>query len=179
MEETKIIAAVNTAAVSPTSIQVTSTIQVGAELTIEAFGMVFSGVIEKTDDGTRLLVSPGGKTFSQTATLDNVLKSCDVDEKSIASLDSVLKYVGITSKDFVIAINTAFYYYSTYAADLPDDTHKTEYAFSIAVNNTSDPTDAPFKIDSVGVSIWNSTRPGIINSMGLVNIGDKLKALSS
>jgi hypothetical protein len=179
MEENKVILAVNGNAVSPTAIQASATIQVGAEVTIEAFGMNFCGVIERTTDGTRMLVSPGGKTLAQTTTLDAVLTACNVSEADKAAVDNALAYVGITSKDFKIEIGTAFYYYSNYAADIQGSIN-TEYAFSIAVKNTSEPADKPpFKIDSLGIAVWNSTRPGVVNSLGLVNIEDKLKALSS
>jgi hypothetical protein len=178
MEENKIILAINGDAVSSTVIQASATIQVGAAVTIEAFGMNFCGVVETTADGTRMLVSPGGKTLTQTTTLDAVLTACNVSEADKTAVDNALAYVGIKSKDFKIEIDTAFYYYSNYPADIPNNI-KNEYAFSIAVKNTSEPSDKPpFTIKSLGIAIWNSTRPGIVNSLGLVNIEDKLKALS-
>ncbi|MBD5115071.1 MAG: hypothetical protein HDT46_07685 [Ruminococcaceae bacterium] len=179
-----------TTATRNTKIQVNPDASLNFGADVEVFGIKLTGVIEKNNNDVRILVCPTSKNPQQDVTLKAILGELGITDTSQA--DDVLKFVGFDGgADKVdIKVHQAFFYSSNAEADIasitvPDKgTVKIdrEYAFSLGMVNTFEPSDnakkLPFKIDSISFSLWNSTRKGVVESLGAYGIADKLDKLS-
>ena len=157
----------------------------GAE--IELLGYAITGVVEKDNNGTRVLVmTKDGKKQSQTVNdIINRLNAATTFNANIqaSSVDTVLGYVGLSAATTTINLNQAFLLYNSAATG----TSKTEYAFSLAINNEPQPpeqgkgleTGGMFTIRSVSFSVWNTSRQAVLKKMGMGSISQLLAMIEN
>jgi hypothetical protein len=161
-----------------TKIQASAASSLNAGIIASVFGIKLAAMLEKQAEGVRVLVCPASENPRQSVLLKVICDSAGVSESVQASIDDVLKsYLGFTGglEDTSIDVNQAFYYYSSYPADKGDSNQ--EYAFSLGMTNTYNPTKpdgAPFTVESISFSLWNSKRQKVIDAMGMADIGTAL-----
>ena len=149
---------------------------------ISVFDIKLMGAVEKSGDVTRVLVCPSTTNSGQSVSLKKILGKVEINPDNQTSIDKVIKYLGFSGgiDGTEIDVHQAFYYYSSNENDAAavDNNEKInqEYAFSLGIKNNLDskPTDFPFAIESVTVSLWNSTRKKLVESMGMYTISDIL-----
>lgn len=165
-----------------TKIQAIKDASINAGAVISVFGIHLMGAVEKSDDGTRVLVCPSTENPKQSVSLDSVCDSAGISTTTKASIDSAIKYLGFTGgiAGTKIDVYQAFYYYSSSEKDKAGDVNQ-EYAFSLGMTNGGElnPQEKlPFSIDSISFSLWNSTREKVVESLGVYSIADMLKKFS-
>lgn len=156
---------------------------INAGAVISVFGIHLMGAIEKSADGTRVLVCPSTENPKQSVKLDSVCTSVGVSKEQQDSIDSVIKYLGFAGglAETEIDVYQAFFYYSSSDKDKAEGDVKQEYAFSLGITNTFEPKPQetlPFEIESISFSLWNSTREKVVESLGIFSISDMLKKFS-
>jgi hypothetical protein len=165
-----------------TIIQASDEVNINAVAELETLGIQLTGLLEKKGNDIRVLVTPGGNTFKQSITLQQIMENLGVGKADIASAASTLSYVGLTPEKTSISINQAFFYYTnveaeqgTYADTKRTDKKSMEYALSISIDNEQkEQTSGVLKIKKIGFAVWNTTRKSIKDNLGMSTIENYL-----
>ncbi len=169
-----------------TKIQAGAATSLNAGIIASIFGIHLGAMLEKGADGTRVLVFPTSENPRQSVKLIDICAAAGISKGVQGSIDSVLKdYLGFTGglDGTSIDVNQAFYYYSSYEADQGEgeDAPKHEYALSLGMTNSytpHTPAGAPFQVESITFSLWNSTRQKVTDAMGMATVEDILDKFS-
>lgn len=167
-----------------TKIQAGASASFNAGIVISVFSIQLAAMLEKGEQGTRVLVCPATENPMQSVSLKNICASAGVSDSTQTSIDGVLKdFLGFTGglAGTTIDVNQAFFYYSSYESDKTAGGVNQEYALSLGMTNDFTPItpkSVPFEIKSVSFSLWNSTRQKIVDSMGMTTVNDVLKKFS-
>lgn len=166
------------------SLQISESSNKSFGIEVEIFGIIVGAVYEKKDNQTKILVCSDTKnneiTFGQVIAGINKSAGLNIEDKDI---QPIAKYVGIDNpQDLAIKLNTVFVYYISKDDKAPENTNakNTEYAVSISLKNKSSEDQAAgiFTFKSLSLAVWNSTRPGVVKSLGVISIDEMLKKLN-
>lgn len=167
-----------------TKIQAGAALSLNAGISFSVFGIHIETMLEKKDDGMRALLCPGTKVEEQKVSLKKICDAANVPNETQVSVDSIIRYIGFTGglAETDISVNQAFFYCSSCPGDASSEGKTSEYAFSLALNNSkfepSGELNFPFEIENITFSLWNTTRQKVLDTMGMGNLESALANFS-
>ncbi|MDR3001963.1 MAG: hypothetical protein LBU89_11955 [Fibromonadaceae bacterium] len=166
----------------PTPTKDTS-VAVGASIELLGFDMnAMLAVTEENDiRSVKALVMPGITNSPQEITMKDLIDAFKEHNLEIPEegLKNALKYAGFGNdlNGIKIRLNQAF---ALYDSSITEKSKALEFAFSISITSakgTQEGDAAVFEIKSLSFAIWNTTRQGVLSTLGMGNIDDLVKKL--
>lgn len=144
-----------------------------------------TGVFEKDDKGSRVLLAPTKVDNPTSVTLEEMIvdfkKAFNMSEEDSKKIEDSLNNVKKEGSSFDISkiafqLQAAFLY-----RDAPTNgTATTEYAFAVSVDMSDALPDFGFvKLNSLFVAVWNTDRQAVLRQIGTGNINKMLTNLEA